>query len=168
MTPLHKVREFFKTLPFPLEVILFDESTKTSPLAAKALGVEVGQIAKTLVFTGRANGEERKGRAVVVTSGDARVDTKKLKKLVAFKPHFAGHEEVEELTGFPPGGVCPFALPDDFPVYIDVSMKRFPVVYAAGGTANSAVPITVEQLLVATRGTLCDVCEGYKSENKEK
>lgn len=157
MTPLERVKKFFATLPFPLEVILLDESTSTSTLAAQALGVEVGQIAKTLVFTEK-NQEETGNHALVVTSGDVRVDIKKLRELTGFKPRFATGEEAEAITGFPPGGVCPFGIPGDLPVFIDVSMTRFPVVYAAGGTSNSAVPVTVEQLLKITGGKLCDIC----------
>lgn len=158
MTPLEIVQEFIKTLPFPLEVILLDESTRTSALAAQALGVEVGQIAKTLVFVDKKDGDDSSQVVIVVTSGDVKVDTKKLKQHTGIKPRFATGEEAEKYTGFPPGGVCPFGLPDNIPIYIDISMQRFPKVYAAGGTANSAVPVTVQQLLEATGGRLCDVC----------
>lgn len=159
MTPLERVRKFIASLPFPLEIILFHQCTSTSSLAAQALDVEVGQIAKTLVFKGRENGETSSEKnLVIVTSGDVKVDTKKLKVLVGYKPRFANGEEALALTGYPPGGVCPFGLPSDLPVLIDISMNRFPVVYAAAGTDNSAVPITVEQLLEATGGKLCDVC----------
>ncbi|QNB45544.1 YbaK/EbsC family protein [Thermanaerosceptrum fracticalcis] len=153
VSPLEKVREYMKTLPFSLEIILFNESTHTSQLAAQALGVEVGQIAKTLVFVGKDS-----QAVLVVTSGDMKVDQKKLKEVAGFKPRFASAEEALALTGFPPGGVCPFAVPVTIPVFIDVSLERFPVVYAAAGTANSAVPITVPQLMTATRGNMCDVC----------
>lgn len=158
MTPLERVKAHFARLPFPLEIILFEQSTSTSVLAAQALGVEVGQIAKTLVFKGKEKEDGKAPCVIVVTSGDVRVDSKRLKELVGFKPKFADGDEALAITGYPPGGVCPFGLPDDLPVYIDVSMNRFPVVYAAAGTANSAVPVTVEQLLAATGGQLCDVC----------
>jgi len=158
MSPLERVREYFKTLPFELEVRLFDDSTRTSALAAQALGVEVGQIAKTLVFIGKPGPDQKPQAVVVVTCGDVRVDTKKLKQHLGFKPKFADGEEAHELTGYPPGGVCPFDLPPGLPVFVDVSLRRFPLVFAAGGTDNSAVPITVEQLLYTTGGSLCDVC----------
>lgn len=152
---LERVKEHFRTLPFHLEIILFEEDTSTSVLAAQALGVEVGQIAKTLVFQGKD------GQAVVVvTSGDVKVDQKKLRDVVGYKPKLANGQAVLEITGYPPGGVCPFGLDKELPVLIDVSMKRFPVVYAAAGTPNSAVPITVPQLLASTNGSLCDVCFG--------
>lgn len=158
MTPLERVQAHFERLPFPLEIILFEQSTSTSALAAQALGVEVGQIAKTLVFKGKEKEDGEVPSVIVVTSGDVKVDSKKLKELAGFKPKFADGDEALAITGYPPGGVCPFGLPLKIPVFIDVSMSRFPVVYAAAGTANSAVPVTVEQLLAATGGRLCDVC----------
>lgn len=153
MSPLERVKEFLAQISLPPEIIILDEDTSTSALAAQALGVEEGQIAKTLVFTGK----EGQG-VLVVTSGDVRVDTQKLKKVVGFKPKFASGEEAKALTGFSPGGVCPFALLKPLPILIDVSMERFPVVYAAAGTPNSAVPVDVSGLLEMTGGQLCDVC----------
>ncbi len=154
MTPLERVEKYFQTLPFSLEIILFDESTRTSQLAAQALGVEVGQIAKTLVFVEKKNEKA----VIIVTSGDVKVDTKKLKQAVGCKMRFADGEEVLSLTGYPPGGVCPFALPEGLNIMIDESMRRFSIVYAAAGTDNSAVPVTVDQLLELTGGESCDVC----------
>ncbi len=153
MLPLDRVREFFAQIPSPPEIIILDQNTSTAALAAEALGVEVGQIAKTLVFTGK-----KEQAVVVVTCGDLKVDTKKLKKAVGFKPKFASSAEVEALTGFSPGGVCPFALLEPLPVFLDISMKRFPVVYAAAGTPNSAVPIEFSRLVTLTNGQICNVC----------
>jgi len=158
VTPLERVKQHFQQLPFTLEIKLFDQSTSTSVLAAQALGVEVGQIAKTLVFIGKEDESGRIPSAVIVTSGDVRVDTKRLKELVGFKPRFANGDEALAITGYPPGGVCPFGLPEEIAVLLDESMSRFPVVYAAAGTDNSAVPVTMEQLRVATGGHFCDVC----------
>jgi len=135
-------------MPEKLQVIEFDVSTHTSELAAQALGVEVGQIAKSLVFL---CGDTP---VLVVTSGDVKVDQKKLKALTGGKVKFAPQEAVEEITGFPPGGVCPVALKNPVRIFIDQSLNRFPVVYAAAGSAASALPLTVEQLLKITGGEL--------------
>ncbi len=62
------------------------------------------------------------------------------------------------ITGFPPGGVCPFALEQPVRTLVDASMNRFPVVYIAAGSPRSAAPVTVEQLLAITGGELVDVC----------
>ncbi len=101
---LEKVRKALE--PYPdLKIMLFDESTHTSELAAKAVGVEVAQIAKTLMFLADGN------PVLVVACGDRKINTKKLgKELGAKKVRFADADSVLELTGFSPGGVCPFGL----------------------------------------------------------
>ncbi|MCW2276601.1 YbaK/EbsC family protein [Heliophilum fasciatum] len=137
---------------------LFDVSTASAELAAQAVGVPVGAIAKTICF-------EVKGHPVlVVTSGDVRVDQKKLKTLAGGKAKFVQPEKALELTGYPAGGVCPFALPSTVRIFIDESLQRFPVVYVAAGTANSALPITVEQLQVTTGGEVADLTEWHSTE----
>lgn len=154
VSTLDKVKEYIKKLPFKLEVIEFDEgSTRTSAMAAEQLGVEVGQIAKSMLF------KCKEEPILVVTCGDVKVKTSKLKKVAGSKPKMATFEECEETTGFKPGGVCPFALEKDIKIYIDQSIERYDVVYAAAGTANTAVPITLEQLLEVTNGQLVSVCE---------
>lgn len=151
---LNRVKEYIKTLPFDLKVIEFEEgSTKTAQMAADQLGVEVGQIAKSILFT---TSEEP---ILVVTSGDVKVNTSKFKKKAGSKPKIAKFEQCEEVTGFKPGGVCPFGLKNKIKIFVDNSMERFPVVYAAAGTANTAVPVTVEQLLSITGGELVDICK---------
>jgi len=153
MTPIERVKKFLQNQEVKLEVIEFPEgATQTCELAAQALGVEPAQIAKSLLFVGK------KTNVLVVTCGDEKVDQKKLKQHFGDKFRFARAEEVEEITGFPPGGVCPFALKQEIPIVIDESIRRFPVVYAAAGNAGSAVPVNLEQLLEVTGGQLLSVC----------
>ena len=66
-------------------------------------------------------------------------------------------KEVVEITGFPVGGVCPFDLRVEVPIYLDDSLKRYDVVYTAAGTPNSALPITYEELMEITGGRPCNV-----------
>ncbi|KKM12803.1 prolyl-tRNA synthetase [Clostridiales bacterium PH28_bin88] len=148
-----RVRRFLEETPYRPEIIEFDESTHTSELAARAVGVEVGQIAKSILLI---IGDQP---VLVVTSGDMKVSQSKLKQVLGAsgKVKLADPDTTMELTGFPPGGVCPFALKQPVPVLIDRSMERFPVVYAAAGTPRSAVPVSVAQLLDITGGTLCDL-----------
>ncbi|HZW84131.1 MAG TPA: YbaK/EbsC family protein [Candidatus Deferrimicrobium sp.] len=148
MTPIERVKRTLREIPEELQVIEFEVSTHTSELAAQALGVEVGQIAKSLLFM---CGDIP---VLVVTSGDVKVDQKKLKAIVGGKVRFAPQEVVEEITGFPPGGVCPVALKTPVKIFIDSSLQRFPIVYAAAGSPASALPVTVEQLLSITGGEL--------------
>lgn len=153
MNPVDRVRAYLARFPYPIEIYEFDESTHTAELAARAVGVEVGQIAKSVLFS--VNGE----MVMVVTSGDMKVSQSKLKAHlgVTGKVKLADARTTEEITGFPPGGVCPFALKHQVRILIDVSMKRFPVVYIAAGSPRSAAPVTVEQLLDITGGELCDL-----------
>lgn len=151
MTVLERVQAYLDACHPGLSIIELAEDTSTAELAARALGVEVGQIAKSLLF--KARGEF----IMVVAAGDVRMDTKELKKVVGSKVRMANAEEVREVTGYPVGGVCPFALPRPIPVYLDDSLRRYDVVYAAAGTPNSALPITFDQLQEITSGIPCKV-----------
>ncbi len=125
------------------------QTTKTSIEAADALGVEVGQIAKTILFrVGECYG-------LFVAAGDITIDSKKVKTLLGGgKVRIAKPEEVEQITGYRVGGVCPFDIDPGIPIFIDDSMKRFPVVYSAAGSSHSFLPITVEQLKLVTSGII--------------
>ncbi|WP_028401878.1 YbaK/EbsC family protein [Ectobacillus panaciterrae] len=145
--PFHRVREYVKKFDNSLEPIEFEERTNTVEEAAKALGIEGAQIAKSILF----KSGDRFG--LFVTAGDIRINQKKVKMLLGTgKPKLATPEEVQEITGFKIGGVCPFALNKDVPVFLDESMKRFDIVYTAAGTAQSALPITFEKLQTITSG----------------
>jgi Cys-tRNA(Pro) deacylase len=96
---------------------------------------------------------------LVVTCGDRRVDTKKLAKVFGVKKlKFADAQTVFSLTGFPPGGVSPIGSLKPLPVYVDQSLYQYDIVYAAAGTANSALPISPDRLLQITEGSLIDIC----------
>lgn len=142
--PLERVKESLR--PFPdLQIVLFDASTHTSELAAQALGVTPAQIAKSLVFL--ADGQP----LLIVTCGDKKIDTKKMSKLLGVKKvRFADAQTVLDTTGFPPGGVSPVGLLTEIPLYLDESLWDFDVVYAAAGTANSALPVSPDRLLEVT------------------
>ena len=156
MEPVARVREHLARFPYRIEIMEFEESTHTAELAARAVGVGVGQIAKSLLFV--ADGRP----VMVVTSGDVKVSTGRLKQHLGVrgKVRMADPETAAAVTGYPPGGLCPFDLPEQVRVLVDVSMKRFPVVYVAAGSPRSAAPVTAEQLLEITGGEWCDVCQG--------
>ncbi|PLT30433.1 YbaK/EbsC family protein [Peribacillus deserti] len=149
---IYKVREYVKKFDDSLEPIEFKEKTNTVEDAAKALGVEGAQIAKSILFkTGNQFG-------LFVTAGDIRINQKTVKKLLGpGKPKLAAPEEVEDVTGFQIGGVCPFALNKKVPIFLDESMKRFDKVFTAAGTPHSALPITFQQLEEITQGRVIDV-----------
>ena len=135
-----------------LPVIEVEESTATVDLAAQALGVEPGRIAKTLAV--------RIGDQVVliVARGDARLDNQKTKAEFRGRPRMLGPEETLELTGHPVGGVCPFGLATPLPVYCDVSLREFDTVFPAAGSLNSSVRVPPERLAELVSVGWVDVC----------
>jgi prolyl-tRNA editing enzyme YbaK/EbsC (Cys-tRNA(Pro) deacylase) len=154
MNAIERVRDFLRERNPDLKIIEFDADTSTAHLAAQALGTEVGQIAKSILFKTRDN-----QYFMVVAAGDARIDNRAIKNLVGSRARMASGEEVLEVTGFRIGGVCPFALKQDIPVYLDKSLKRYDVVYAAAGTGNTALPITYQEICNITKGSPCNVCQ---------
>jgi len=118
----------------------FGESTRSSALAASVLGCTVAEIAKSVVFVGEKT-------AVVIISGDKRVDQSKLAEAIGVQVRMAGPDEVREQTGFPIGGVPPFPHKDEVSVYVDSSLSRFGHVWAAAGTPNSVFRIGTSDLL---------------------
>jgi len=126
-------------------------STATSVLAAGKLGVTVGQIAKSLLFLGKD------GRYfLVVCPGDRRVSSSKLKAATGAKSRMARADEAMAATGFGPGGVCPFGIDSGILIFIDASLRQYATVYPAAGTDSSGIPMTFDQLVSATGGTIGD------------
>jgi prolyl-tRNA editing enzyme YbaK/EbsC (Cys-tRNA(Pro) deacylase) len=126
-------------------------STATSVLAAQQLGVSVGQIAKSLLFMGK----DRKVFMVVVP-GDRRLSSAKLKAVTGVKSRMASVEEALAATGFGPGGVCPFGVDSTVRIFIDSSLSQYKMIYPAAGTDSSGVPMTFDQLVSITGGTVGD------------
>lgn len=122
------------------DVVEVTASTATVALAAEALGVIPGRIAKSVTLRKDA------GALMVVAAGDSRLDNKKFKAHFGFAPKMLRPEEAWRHTGFAVGGICPFALPEGFEVYLDVSLRRFATVFPACGSANSMIEVTPEEL----------------------
>ncbi len=122
----------------------YSASCATVALAAKAIGCEESEIAKSLTF-------HVKGEAVlVVVSGDARVDNAKFKAQFGVKASMLKPDEVEMLIGHNVGGVCPFGLKDGVRVYLDASLKQFEKVYPACGSSNSVAELSLSELETAS------------------
>lgn len=101
----------------------------------------------------------------MLMAGDAKVDNKKYRARFGVKPHMLTHEDALQYTGHAVGGVCPFAVPDSVPVYLDVSLKRFDTVFPAAGSAASAVRLTCDELERASRSRgWIDVCKGWEED----
>jgi len=148
---VQSVKEYFKDNNLPLKIIETDEDTSTVEKAAIALGVEPDMIAKTLAF------KLKEKEILILTKGRAKTDNRKFKDYFKQKPKFVKFENVEEVTGHPIGGVCPFGLPKQLDIYLDISLKEFTTVYPAGGSPNSAVKIDVDYLAEVTKGTWIDI-----------
>ncbi|MCE1194869.1 YbaK/EbsC family protein [bacterium] len=135
-----------------LAALEFEEgSTPTAESAAAKIGVEVGQIAKSLLFKGAS------GRvAMIVCAGDKKISSGKIKRLCGEKMSMTSAEETFALTGFWPGGVCPFGV-GGIPVYVDESLAPWDMIYPAAGTNSTGVPMTYAQLLAVSGGSVCDV-----------
>ena len=123
MDKLQRVQNYVDEFGLGLKVIEQEGDTSTVQKAAETLGLEVGQIAKSLLF--RLNDEKY---IMIVSAGDVKIDSKKFKKIFSERPNLAKPKEVEEITGYPIGGVCPFAMEKPIDVYLDTSLKRFDVV----------------------------------------
>ena len=152
---IEKVRSYFRQWPGMEEKILeFPVSSATVAEAAKAVGTEERRIAKTLSFM------LDDGPILVVAAGDAKIDNKKFKATFHKKATMLKVDELTELVGHPVGGVCPFGIKEGVKVYLDQSLRRFPSVFPACGSANSAIELTIPELEIYSRfEEWVDVCK---------
>ena len=159
---LEKAESYLKEAGFLDHVIELKESTATVALAAEALGVEPGMIAKTMSFL---QGEQP---VLILTEGTAKVDNRKYKDTFHVKAKMIPFEQVEEVTGHAPGGVCPFGIKDGIEVYLDESLKRFGTVYPAAGDDHSAVRLTIPELEEVSKAKgWVDVCKEPEDQQRE-
>lgn len=144
-----RVQDALAALGLDSRVVELALAARTSQQAADALGVEVGQIAKSLVF--RAAKSER--AVLVIAAGDRRVDEAKIAILLGEPIERACPEFVRMNSGFAIGGVAPVAHAVPMTAFFDTSLRRFDVVWAAGGTPHCVFPIAPADLLRASGAT---------------
>lgn len=137
---IEKVKEYFRNTEMEGKILEFNQSSATVELAAQALNCEPDRIAKTLSFL------IDNQAIIIVVSGMSKIDNPKYKAKFATKAKMIPFEQVENLTGHAPGGVCPFALNPSIKVYLDESLKKYDYVYPAAGSSNSAIKMTIPQL----------------------
>lgn len=131
------------------QVVELAVAARTAQQAADALGIAVGQIAKSLIFRAVSS-----GRAVlVIAAGDRRVDEARVAAALGEPIERATPEFVREHAGFAIGGVAPVAHARPMRTFVDASLRRFAVVWAAGGTPHCVFPIAPDQLLRVSGGT---------------
>jgi prolyl-tRNA editing enzyme YbaK/EbsC (Cys-tRNA(Pro) deacylase) len=126
-------------------------AARTAEQAAAAVGVAVGQIAKSLVFT--VGGAP----VMVVASGAHRVDEAALARVAGGPVRRADPETVRQVTGFVIGGVPPVGHPAPLPIYVDRALLEHELIYAAAGLPECVVPLSPDELLRATGGVTVDV-----------
>jgi prolyl-tRNA editing enzyme YbaK/EbsC (Cys-tRNA(Pro) deacylase) len=146
----HKVKEVLDRNG--LQALEFEPgSTPTATMAAAKIGVEVGQIAKSILLRGKD------GRySMVVLPGDRRISNAKLKQLMGTKQSMASAEEAARETGFPPGGVCPFGV-QGMAIYLDRGLEQYDTIYPAAGNDATGVPMSFSQLREITGGIVSDL-----------
>lgn len=135
------------------EVLEFEESTRTAADAAAAIGCEVAQIAKSMIF--RAADSDRP--VLVIASGSVRVDPDKVAALLDEEVKRASPEFVRDNTGFAIGGVAPVAHRVEPVVLIDESLFDLNCLWAAAGTPNAVFRLLPDDLLRLTGGVVADI-----------
>ncbi|MEC1772982.1 YbaK/EbsC family protein [Schinkia azotoformans] len=161
---LENVKAHFKKWNREKDVMEFDTSSATVEQAAETIGVIPARIAKTLSF----RGEDEKA-ILIVAAGDAKIDNKKFRQTFGFKARMLTPDEVLEQTGHAIGGVCPFGLVNDLDVYLDVSLKRFETVFPACGSTNSAIELTMEEIVQYSYAKeWVDVCKDWEEDGLEE
>lgn len=151
------VREHFKKWNLQDQILEFPVSSATVELAAQAVGCEPERIAKTLSF------QLPDGPLLVVTAGDAKIDNAKFKSIFHTKAKMLTPDEVEGKIGHAIGGVCPFGVREDVKIFLDISLQRFPTVFPACGSSNSAIELKPDEMDRYTSNSgWIDVCKGWQ------
>lgn len=136
----------------------FPQGTRTSQDAADAVGCDVGQIAKSIVFRLDRPGEEPQA-LLVIASGPSRVDTERAGALAGGALSKADAAFVREQTGFAIGGVPAIGHARPIEVLVDADLQAFDVVWSAAGTPSAVFPIAPARLVELTGGRVADVAE---------
>jgi len=148
-----RVQEVLKVLGLELQVVELQETTRTSADAARAVGCEVGQIAKSLVF----RGQKTQRPILVIASGSNRVNEKRVGELISEPLGKADAEFVRQKTGFVIGGVPPVGHAEKLEVFIDEDLLQYGEIWAAAGTPNAVFRLTPSDLVRITEGQVIGI-----------
>ena len=143
-----KVQEALQVLGFPFHVVELPASTRTAREAAEAIGCQVGQIAKSLVFEGKHSGKP----LLVIASGANRVDETKLAELAGEPIGKANADFVRQRTGFSIGGVPPVGHSVPLQTWIDEDLLQYEAIWAAAGTPHAVFELKPTDLPEMTGG----------------
>jgi prolyl-tRNA editing enzyme YbaK/EbsC (Cys-tRNA(Pro) deacylase) len=152
--PVERVTEYLREAGAEVRVEEFADGTPTAQAAARAVGCELGQIVKSLVF-------DCDGRPVVVlVPGDRRADSVRIAQAAGCKfATIAGAEEVVDATGFEPGAVAPFPLPRVELVLIERTLLPHGVVWIGAGSDRHMAALSPPELVRLARARPMDVVE---------
>lgn len=153
---VERVRAALAEKGLPAEVKELAASTRTAQEAAAAVGCEVAQIVKSLVFRKTASG----GALLALVSGTNRASEARLAALAGEPVARADADFVREHTGFAIGGVPPLGHKEPLAVLIDRHLVSFPVVWAAAGSPNAVFAVSPADLQRITAGQVADLAEG--------
>ncbi len=156
---VQRVARVLQDLGHPHAPVMLDDAARTAQQAADALGVQLGQIAKSIVFRRKADGVA----VLVVAAGDRRVDEKKVDALVG-KTGRADADFVKAATGFSIGGVSPVGHLQPPVVLLDRSLLRFDEVWAAAGHPHGVFRLRPQDLERLTGAPLADVAQAQAPE----
>ncbi|MGE0009602.1 MAG: YbaK/EbsC family protein [Candidatus Babeliales bacterium] len=134
-------------------IVEFSELTRTSQEAATAIGCELGQIAKTLIFKGKASDKP----LCVIASGANRVDEKKIAQIIGEAIERPDADFVEKHTAYAIGGVSPVGFTFEYQTLIDQDLMQYAEIWAAAGTHNAVFKLTLEELVQITNGSVVAV-----------
>ncbi|MGD1969045.1 MAG: YbaK/EbsC family protein [Desulfobacterales bacterium] len=148
-----KVQEALNAHNLTCEVVQMTDTTRSAADAARAVGCEVGQIVKSLVFEGKQSHQP----ILVATSGANRVNEKVVQQSVAEPVKIAKPEYVRRMTGFAIGGVPPVGHDHPLKIFIDEDLLQYNEIWAAAGTPNAVFKLTPDDLKMITNGTVISV-----------
>jgi prolyl-tRNA editing enzyme YbaK/EbsC (Cys-tRNA(Pro) deacylase) len=147
-----------KNAGHPHVPMMLDDAARTAQQAADGLNVQLGQIAKSIIFRRKPDD----AAVLVITSGDKRVDEKKVQALVCAEGQKLGRADadfVKAKTGFAIGGVSPVAHAAPCVTLIDAQLARFEEIWAAAGHPHAVFKLTLAQLRALTQAPVHEVTE---------
>jgi prolyl-tRNA editing enzyme YbaK/EbsC (Cys-tRNA(Pro) deacylase) len=148
-----KVQETLKAMGFACEVVELPDSTRTAVEAAQAVGCQVGQIVKSLIFKGRQSGKP----VLVIASGPNRVNEKRVGELFGEPIEKANADFVRQHTGFAVGGVPPVGHLEPLQTFIDEDLLQYDEIWAAAGTPHAVFCLTPKDLMAMTSGEITSI-----------
>lgn len=148
-----KVQEALDALGLDLRVVELPASTRTAEEAAAAIGCQVAQICKSLVFRGRPSGRP----VLVIASGVNRVDMKKLARLLGEKVERPEAEFVRQVTGYAIGGIPPLGHVQPILTYLDADLLALGELWAAAGTPHAVFKLSPADLERITGGEVVEI-----------